>query len=884
MKQTQEHLRLEGYKKRQSNWKKWGPYLSSRAWGTVREDYSEDGNAWNYFPHDMAISRTFRWNEDGLGGICDRNQQICFAFSFWNEKDPILKERFFGVSGTQGNHGEDVKECYFYLENLPTHSYMKMLYKYPQKAFPYEELVQKNQSLGLNEKEYELIDTKIFDENRYFDIFIEYAKASEDDILIQITLHNRGPEEATCYVLPTVWFRNTWAWGYPKGPTGDETGKPELSQLENSILLHHPEAGVYQLYAQKKAETLFTDNETNYQKLYGTENTSTYVKDAFHRALIEKEKNVVNPEKKGTKACFVYPLKIAGSKSKKICFRLSKEKHNSPFKDFDKIFSKRLREMNEFYDAIQKSDLKPELKNIQKLALSGMLWNKQFYYLDVEQWLKGDPATYPPPKSREFHRNCNWDHLVNYDILSMPDKWEYPYYCSWDMAFHCLPLTLLDADYAKRQLLLITREWYMHPNGQLPAYEWSFSDVNPPVQAWATWRCYKMDGKIAGKHDRDFLKRIFDKLLLNFTWWVNKKDQEGNNIFQGGFLGMDNISVFDRSRALPTGGHIDQSDASAWMAFYCITMLKISLELSMDEPIYQDMASKFFEHFLRIAHAMDNCGNVGHSLWNNEDHFFYDALHLPNGTITPLKVRSLVGLLPLLAVETVESSLMEKVPEFSRRLSWFVDKKSDVTCNMACMFTRGCEERRIMSVMNKEKLLHVLRYMLDENEFLSDFGIRSVSKFHEKNPYTFYTNGTAHTVRYLPGESDSKLFGGNSNWRGPIWFPINLLIIEALQKYHHYYGDELKVEFPTGSGKFLTLWEVSQELSKRLVCLFLKDPSGKAPFFGDHPYFQKDPHWKDLLIFNEYFHGDRGYGLGASHQTGWTGLVAKLIHQCGEQL
>lgn len=884
MEQTVEAKRLEAHSKRLANWKKWGPYLSERAWGTVREDYSPDGKAWDFFPHEHARSRTYRWNEDGLAGISDRNQFLCFALSIWNGKDEILKERLFGLTGPQGNHGEDVKEYYFYLDNTPTHSYMKMLYKYPQAAFPYQKLIEENSKRGLHDSEYELIDTGIFNENRYFDVIIEYAKAECDDLLIRITAHNRGPEVAEFHLLPTLWFRNTWSWGYSNGPMGDVAEKPLLRQGDDSpnIEVTHPTLGNYFLYADENPELIFTENETNKMKLFQAANEESYVKDAFHRYVIHHEKEAVNPNKKGTKAAAVYHAKIAAGEKKIYRLRLTNVKQDNPFSRFSTTFEQRIAEADAFYNSLQYPSLTEEEKRIQRLAFAGMLWSKQLYYFDIDQWFSGDPGPYPlPPPMRKKGRNKNWEHLVNFDVISMPDKWEYPWYASWDLAFHCLPLVLVDPDFAKRQITLMTREWYMHPNGQLPAYEWELSDVNPPVLAWAALRTYKIDAKKNNKPDIEFLKGIFNKLLLNFTWWVNRKDQEGKNVFQGGFLGLDNISLFDRSKPLPFGGNIVQSDATAWMAFYCTTMMKISLELAKTEPIYQDTATKFFEHFLRIAEAMNNCGGRGVALWNHEDGFYYDVLHLPNGSVVPLKVRSLVGLLPLFAVEILEPEPIKKTPVFEKRVEWFVSKKPKIASTMACMFTPGQGARRLLSIMTKEKLLSVLHYMLDENEFLSPYGIRSLSKFHKDHPYIFKTNGMEYCISYNPGESETALFGGNSNWRGPIWLPINFLIIESLQKFHHYYGDELKVEFPTGSGNKMNLWEVAKELSKRIIALFKETEEGKKPIFGEQKLFNEDPHWKDFLLFHEYFHGDTGAGLGASHQTGWTGLVAKLIQQAG---
>lgn len=883
-----EHTRLQDHRERKANWKKWGPYLSDRAWGTVREDYSTDGSAWAYFPHDHARSRAYRWGEDGIGGISDRNQYICFALALWNGKDPILKERLFGLSGSEGNHGEDVKEYYFYLDSTPTHSYMKMLYRYPQAEYPYADLVSENQRRGFSDYEYELLDTGIFDGNRYFDVQIEYAKADQDDILIKIILTNRGPEIARCAALPSLWFRNTWSWGYEHGPMNDVAGRPYLRQVEGPdnlavVEITHPAAGDYHLYVENADDLLFTNNETNYTRFEQSPNDNPFVKDAFHRYLVNGEKGVVNPAREGTKAAALFDGDIAPGESRTLRLRLADNRHENPISEFDAIFTKRRSEADAFYDAVQKPDLSEDERRVQRQALAGMLWTKQFFYYNIEQWLRGDPGLPPVPKSRRDGRNSEWAHLNNFDIISMPDKWEYPWYAAWDLAFHCLPLALVDADFAKRQLDLMAREWYMHPNGALPAYEWKFGDVNPPVHAWAAWRVYKIDAKQQGTADREFLEGIFHKLLLNFTWWVNKKDAEGNNVFQGGFLGLDNISVFDRSAPLPTGGHIDQSDGTSWMGFYSLIMLKIALELAKDNPVYQDTASKFFEHFLRIAGAMTDDYRGGISLWNEEDGFFYDVLHLPNDHTVPLKVRSLVGLMPLLAVETLEPELINSLPDFRRRLNWFFENRAYLRDhgNLACVKAPGEDSRRLLSIVNRERLIKTLQPMLDENEFLSAYGIRSVSKFHKANPYNFYVDGQAHTISYQPAESESGLFGGNSNWRGPIWFPINYLLIESLQKFHHYYGDTLKVECPTGSGRMMNLDEVAVELSRRLIKMFLRNGNGERPIYGGLRVFQDDPHWRDHLLFYEYFHGDNGAGLGASHQTGWTGLVAKLIQQSG---
>jgi hypothetical protein len=883
---TAEHKRLTEHRELRKNWKNWGPYLSERAWGTVREDYSQQGIAWDYFPHDHACSRAYRWNEDGLAGISDRFQYLCFGLALWNGRDTILKERLFGLSGSEGNHGEDVKEYYYYLDSTPTHSYMKMLYKYPQHEFPYSSMVTENSRRGRNELEYELLDAGVFEDGRYFDVLVEYAKAQEDDILIQITIANRGTEPAELHLLPTLWYRNTWDWGYAAGPMGDFSQKPAMQYISvgeeiPAVRAEHAVQGVYYLYAQGADDVLFTENETNNQRLFGIANKSPYVKDAFHHYLVGRDSSAVNPNRIGTKAGVLYTRTIHPGTPEVIDLRLSNTPHQTPFADFEEILALRQAEADEFYRALQPAYLSDERKMIQRQALAGMLWSKQLYYYDVEQWLHGDPGS-SPPAGRSMGRNREWQHLSNFDVISMPDKWEYPWYAAWDLAFHCIPITLVDPDFSKRQLVLITREWYMHPNGQLPSYEWSFGDVNPPVHAWGTWRVYKIDARQSGHPDRLFLESVFHKLLLNFTWWTNRKDADGNNIFQGGFLGLDNISIFDRSAALPTGGHIDQSDGTAWMAFYSLGMLRIALELAKENPVYQDLASKFYEHFLGIANAMTNCGGQGHCLWNEEDQFFYDALHLPDGSVMPLKVRSLVGLMPLLAVETLEPELLEEMPIFTRRMRWFTEQRPHLSGNMASIEVEGVGRRHIASILTRERLVSVLRYMLDPEEFLSEYGIRSLSKYHSQRPYEFKYNGQTFTIRYEPSESQSGLFGGNSNWRGPIWFPINFLLIESLQKFHHYYGDDLKVECPTGSGILMNLSEVANMLSERLIRLFLLDEHGRRPVFGGSYKFQNDSEWRDCILFYEYFHGDNGAGLGASHQTGWTGLVAKLIQQSGE--
>lgn len=883
---TKEHERLNAHHRREANWRLWGPYLSDRSWGTVREDYSENGEAWEYFPHDHARSRAYRWNEDGLGGISDRNQYLCFAPAFWNGADPILKERYFGLSNHEGNHGEDVKECYYYLENIPTHSYMKMLYKYPQRAYPYLKLIEENKKRTSKDPEYELEDTGIFDENRYFDISIEYAKASEDDILIKISARNRSSTAAPLTVLPTLWFRNTWSWGYLSGPMGDVPSKPVMSQIKGTsnqfaaVKADHPAAGTYTLYAADAGETLFTNNDTDMERLFHQPNETPYVKNAFHRYIIHGEKGAVNPERQGTKCAAVYSKTLEPNETWTLRLRLSRKEHARPFENFDAIFQEKIGEAEEFYLSLHNPVTSSEENLIQKRSIASILWTKQLYYYDVEQWRHGDPVG-PTKRKKVQERNSSWDTLVNFDVISMPDKWEYPWYASWDLAFHCVTLVLVDPDFAKRQLTLMTREWYMHPSGQLPAYEWNFSDTNPPVMAWAAWRVYKIDAHMNGTLDQEFLSGIFHKLLINFTWWINRKDMAGRNIFQGGFLGLDNISLFDRSAPLPSGGHIYQSDATAWMAFYCIVMMKIAIELSRDRPVYEDMATKFFEHYMRISGAMINCGGKGYSLWDCQDGFFYDVVSMPDESIIPLKVRSMVGLLPLLAVETTTKSFMEAHPLFKARVQWFMDRHVGLTSNIASLEEVGAGDKQLLSMMSKDRLVSVLRYMLDENEFLSDYGIRSLSKYHEKHPYMLKIQDKSYKINYEPGESTERLYGGNSNWRGPVWIPLNFLLIESLQKYHYYYGDSLKVECPTGSGKMMTLWEVSVEISQRLINLFIVNGDRRRPADGKVTPFKDDPEWLQMPLFYEYFHGDTGKGLGASHQTGWTSLVAKLVQQSG---
>lgn len=878
---TQEEKRLAEDRDRQAYWKRWGPYLSERQWGTVREDYSPDGAAWDYFPHDQARSRAYRWGEDGIAGISDNHQRLCFAIALWNGEDPILKERLFGLTGSEGNHGEDVKECYFYLDNTPTHSYMKCLYKYPQQAFPYSQLVEENQRRGYRDPEFELLDTGVFDDNRYFDIFVEYAKDSVEDILIQISITNQGPEEKTLHLLPTLWFRNTWSW--------TDSDKPWIKKSKSDNSLSILEAsqetlGERWLYCEGLTELLFTDNETNNERLFGVGNTSPYVKDGINNYIVHGRKDAVNPNQIGTKVAAHYLLNIGAGETKIVRLRLSDNSElAAPFDAVETIFQNRQREADEFYNRVCSAcSLTEDRRNVQRQAFAGMLWNKQYYYYVIEEWLKGDPALPPPPESRQSIRNHEWIHLFNDDVLSMPDKWEYPWFAAWDLAFHVIPLAMIDPEFAKRQLDRLTREWYMHPNGQVPAYEWDFSDVTPPVYAWATWRVYKIEEKMYGRADKRFLERVFQKLLLNFTWWVNRKDAEGKNVFQGGFLGMDNIGVFDRNVELPPGVRLDQSDSTSWMGMYCLNMLAIALELAKENPTYEDIASKFFEHFLYISDAMNRMGEAQVSLWDETDGFYYDMLHLPHGSNLPMKVRSLVGLIPLLAIETLEPETLKLLPGFKQRMDWFIQNRPKLKQNVACMETPGIGARRLLAIAYPDKLRRILHKMLDENEFLSPYGIRSVSKFYADHPYIFGVDGEEYRVDYEPAESSNAMFGGNSNWRGPIWFPINYLIIESLQKFHYYLGDDFKVECPTGSGKEMNLWEVSIELSQRLIRIFLQDEAGRRPFYGSMEKFQTDPHWRNLILFHEYFHGDNGAGVGASHQTGWTGLVAKLLQQCGE--
>ncbi|HWI59171.1 MAG TPA: glucosidase, partial [Bacillota bacterium] len=882
MKVPNEKDRLAADAKRLANWKRWGPYLSERQWATVREDYSPQGRVWEYFPHDHARSRAYRWGEDGLLGMTDRECRLCFALALWNRKDPILKERLFGLTGPEGNHGEDVKECYYYLDSTPTHSYFKALYKYPQAEFPYDRLVEENRRRGRRDPEFELSDTGIFDENRYFDVLAEYAKAGPDDILIRITVTNRGPESAPLDLLPTLWYRNTWIWGCKHEgcwvrPTLKATAEGALQGDHVNLGRHYFVAGPG--LEGQPSQFLFTENETNTRRLYGVDNWTPYVKDAFHEFLIHGRSEAVNPKPTGTKAAALYRLQLPPQGQVSLRLRLSMQPLSpqaSLGTEFDRVFAARVREADAFYAERLPQGLTAGQCQIARQAYAGLLWSKQFYHYIVRDWLEGDPQQPTPPASRWSGRNTDWFHLYNRDVLSMPDKWEYPWFAAWDLAFHMIPLAHIDPDFTKQQLVLFLREWYMHPNGQLPAYEFNFGDVNPPVHAWACWRVYKMAGA-RGRRDRLFLSRCFQKLIITFTWWVNRKDPEGKNLFAGGFLGLDNIGVFDRSQPLPTGGHLGQADGTAWMAFFCATMLSIALELARDNPATEDMASKFFEHFVAITDAINTHGGSG--LWDETDGFYYDHLRVDGRTI-PLKVRSLVGLIPLLAVEVLDEELIQRLPGFKKRMDWFLQHRPELnqlSSYYCCSLDDAARGRRLLAIPSRQRLERLLRYLLDENEFLSPFGIRSLSRAHQEHPYSFRVNGQEYRVDYEPGESATGLFGGNSNWRGPIWFPLNYLIIEALERYHYFYGDSLQVECPTGSGRQLTLQQVADELSARLVRLFLPDAAGQRPCFGPDPRYAADPHWRDLLLFHEYFHSETGRGLGASHQTGWTALIIRLL-------
>ena len=877
---NQEQQRLDQSARREKHWKRWGPYLSERAWGTVREDYSSSGTAWDSFPHDHSRSRAYRWNEDGLGGICDNHQNLCFALALWNGADPILKERLFGLAGPEGNHGEDVKEYYFYLDSTPTHSYMKYLYKYPHLPFPYAQLVEENAKRDRQQPEFELLDTGVFDDDRYCDVQVEYAKKDVNDINIRINITNRGHEAASLDVLPTLWFRNTWSW------EGNDP-VPEISVSEHTstaitLIANKPAFDKYWLHCEGTPRALFTENETNFNRLYGGFNR-TFAKDGINDAVVHGSHGAINPEMRGSKASLRYPIRLEGNESATIRLRLSSTGNLiDPFAGFDTLFATRIAEADEYYHSIIPGNLGSDERNVMRQALAGLLWSKQFYHYIVKDWLQGDPKQPPPPVSRLTGRNSRWKHIYNSDVFSMPDKWEYPWFAAWDLAFHCIALSIVDADFAKHQLSLMLREWYLHPNGQLPAYEWALGDVNPPVHAWAAWRVYRIEQRRTGAGDVKFLESVFHKLLMNFTWWVNQKDSDGLNVFEGGFLGLDNIGVFDRSAPLPTGGRIEQSDGTSWMAMYTLNMLTIATELAKSNSAYEDIASKFWEHFLQIAHAITHICSDGKGLWDEQDGFFYDVLYSSEGDWERMKVRSLVGIVPLFAVDTLESADLDRMPRFARRLDWFVVNRPDLTSSIARMHG-GQNDRLLLSIVDENKLRSILRVMLSEEEFLSPFGIRALSRAHLEQPFVKYAGGARYQVDYEAAESTSGLFGGNSNWRGPVWFPMNYLIIESLQKYHFFYGDDFQVECPTGSGHMMNLAEVAEDLSQRLTRIFLWNDDGRRPVYDRLEKFQNDPLWKDLVLFFEYFHGDTGAGLGASHQTGWTGLVAKLLQQSGQR-
>ncbi|WP_292009425.1 glucosidase [Chryseobacterium sp.] len=852
-------------------WKKWGPYVSNREWGLVREDYSPNGDAWNYTSHDIAESKTYRWGEEGICGICDDLQKLVFSIGFWNKKDRIIKERFFGLTNGQGNHGEDVKEYFYYLDSTPTHSYMKMLYKYPQNAFPYDDLLQKNAERDRNQAEYELIDTGVFDQNEYFDIFIEYAKEGPSDILVKLTIVNKADQEAPLVILPTAWFRNTWSWGY-------NDYKPQL-QSDNPLCIrvNHKDIEIKNIYARQSEKVLFCENETNNRKLYQAVNMTDFCKDGINDFIIHRKQGSVNPENKGTKAAFFIEDVFKPKESKVFEFRLSDKDLEEPFEIFETAFEDRKSEADEFYEEIQKGIHSEDEKLVQRQAFAGMLWNKMFYHYNVEKWLRGDPAEIQPPKSRDRIRNYEWEHLNNEHIISMPDKWEYPWYATWDLAFHTISFSLIDPDFAKHQLKLFTFEWYMHPNGQLPAYEWNLSDVNPPVHAWAVFRVFKIDEYLKEKPDLEFLESAFQKLLMNFTWWVNKKDSNGNNIFEGGFLGLDNIGVFDRNSVLPNGAQLEQADGTSWMAMFALNMMRIALELAQYNRVYEEMATKFFEHFLSIAHSLDNMGDEEFGLWDDEDEFFYDAIASGDCQHMYLRLRTIVGLIPLFAVEVIDDEMIENLPGFKSRMDWVLENKPELAELVSHWEIKGEDSKHLLSLLRGHRLKRLLKRMLNPNEFLSDYGVRALSKEYEQNPFKLNLDGTEYTVKYTPAESDSGLFGGNSNWRGPIWFPINFLIIESLQRFFFYYSPDFLVEYPTGSGNYSNLDQIADALSKRLSAIFLKDENGNRPFNKQYPRFQKDPDFKDYILFYEYFHGDNGRGVGASHQTGWTGLIAKIL-------
>ena len=893
-----EQKRLEENKTRDAAWHFWGPYLAERAWGTVREDYSANGDAWNFFPFEHARSRAYRWNEDGLGGVSDHKGRLCFAFAFWNERDPLLKERLFGLSQAQGNHGEDVKELYWYADSTPTHSFMRMIYRYPQARFPYEELIAQNGARSKMEGEFEIWNTNAFAENRFFDIEIEYAKADSHDILIRVNATNCGPEPAPLHLLPTIWFRNTWSWENSSKPTLRKSS--ERSHIA-VITAAHPVLGDYDLFCDSVDDLFFTENDSNAERLWGIPNAAPFVKDSINDRLINGKIDAVNPTQTGTKAAAYYKFNIPPGETISIRLRLARaggKTTTEAFADFDAIFKLRRAEADQFYNELAPASISEEHRAIQRQAFAGLLWNKQFYHYIVDQWLDGDPCQPPPPHERLTGRNSGWRHLYNEHVMSMPDKWEFPWYASWDLAFHCITLALVDVQFAKRQLDLIVREWYLHPSGKIPAYEWNFDDANPPVLAWAAWRVYQIERKQNGKGDRAFLETIFHKMLIAFTWWVNRKDSEGKNIFQGGFLGLDNIGVFDRSTSFADGTRLEQSDATSWMGMFCLNLMRIAIELALENHVYENIATKFFEHFLSIAAAMNNLGGSGIGLWNEEDEFYYDVLHTPGGRYLPLKIRSIVGLFPLLAVDVIQPQLIEALPGFKRRLEWYLEYRPDLASLVSRWQEPGMKERRLVAITRGHRMKCLLRRMLDPNEFLSDYGVRSVSKYHKEHPYVLTARGETRTVNYEPAESQTAIFGGNSNWRGPVWFPGNYLLIESLQQFHHYYGDDFKVECPTGSGQFMHLKDVANELSNRLIKIWLRDQNGERPFArasryettsdvtsassNNRPSNASAARTSDRYLFHEYFHGDNGAGLGASHQTGWTALVAKLIQQQGE--
>jgi len=877
-----EQDRLLEAREKQVPWRRWGPYLSERQWGTVREDYSFDGNAWSYFTHDQARSRAYRWGEDGIGGICDDGQRLCFALAMWNGKDAILKERLFGLTNAEGNHGEDCKEYYYYLDSTPTHSYMKFLYKYPQEAYPYEEIVRTNAQRGRYELEYELIDTGVF-QHGYWDVQVEYAKHAPDDILIQISVTNRGEQKAKLHLLPTLWFRNTWSWA-------DPTPKPQLCRetvgVVNVIAAAHRELGAMRLYCADKPPLLFTENETNALRCFGSTNASPYVKDCINDFVVHGRRDAINPAENGTKAAAHYEIEVEPGQTRVARLRLapSAAATKEPFgREFDSTLAARRTEADQFYQSLTPPSVGADAASVMRQALAGMLWGKQYYYYDISHWLQ---ERFPDAESRAPYlkgpRNTEWTHMVNADVISMPDKWEYPWYAAWDLAFHCVPLAAVDPDFAKQQILLMLKEHYLHPSGQIPAYEWNFGDVNPPVHAWAALYVYNIEKQSrGGAGDVDFLKGAFQKLLLNFTWWVNRKDRTGRNVFEGGFLGLDNIGVFDRSSPLPTGGFLEQADGTAWMAFFSQCMLEMAIELAHHDAVYEDFVMKFTEHFLSIASAMDHIGEHADEMWDEADGFYYDVLRLPDGTATRLKVRSMVGLLSLCATTVISAETLEKLPRVVERLRWFLDRNPQLMATIHSPRTPGVGNRRLLALLNEEKLRRVLAVMLDEKEFLSPFGIRALSRHHAASPFTYDLNGQTFRVEYVPAESDSGMFGGNSNWRGPIWMPVNILLFRGLMKLYAYYGDDFKVECPTGSGNQMTLFEVARELGNRLTAIFTRDADGRRPVFGGASAFQSDPNWRDHLLFYEYFHGDNGAGLGASHQTGWTGAVASIIQILG---